>query len=181
MTPNLLSDRIDTPLGAILVLARDGKLVGLSFDDSSGWGERDIERRFPDCKILPTDNPCGFSNHLKAYFSGNVAAIEDIPTEAEGSPFEMRVWAELKRIPPGTTASYGEIAKRVGDKDAARAVGIANNRNPIAIVVPCHRVIGADGTLVGYGGGLERKSWLLRHEGVFLRDNHLDTQADLFE
>jgi len=91
----------------------------------------------------------------------------------------MRVWAELRRIPCGETASYGEIAERVGDRNGARAVGIANHRNPVALVVPCHRVIGADGKLVGYGGGLDRKTWLLRHEGLPVRNGRIDPQADL--
>jgi methylated-DNA-[protein]-cysteine S-methyltransferase len=91
------------------------------------------------------------------------------------------VWAELRRIPCGTTTSYGKVAERVGDKNGSRAVGLANNRNPIAIVVPCHRVIGADGTLIGYGGGLDRKTWLLNHEGVPVRNGRIDPQADLFD
>ena len=181
MASTILRDLIDTPLGAMTVLACDRKLVGLSFDDPSGWADKDIQRRFRDCDVQFVPNPFGFSDRLRAYFAGDVAAIEDIPTEAEGSPFELRVWAELRRIPCGTTASYGDIAERIGDKNSARAVGLANNHNPIAIVVPCHRVIGADGTLVGYGGGLDRKTWLLRHEGIPVRNGRIDPQADLFE
>src|SRR5437868_13818761 len=181
MPLKLLSDRIDTPLGMMALVVSDGKLVQLSFDDPSGWAVKDIERRFADFELQPAANPHGFSDRIGAYFAGDVAAIEDIPTEAQGTPFEMRVWAELRRIPSGTTASYGEIAERVGDKNCARAVGLANNRNPIAVVVPCHRVIGADGTLVGYGGGLDRKTWLLRHEGVPVHNGRIDPQPDLFD
>jgi methylated-DNA-[protein]-cysteine S-methyltransferase len=181
MSPTMLSDRIDTPLGAMMVLASEGKLIGLSFDDQSGWAIKGIERRFSDFELRPTPNPFGFSDRIRAYFSGDLVAIEALPAEAEGTAFEMRVWEELRRIPCGITASYGEIAERLGDKNSARAVGLANNRNPIAIVVPCHRVIGADGTLVGYGGGLDRKTWLLRHEGVPIRNGRIDPQADLFE
>src|SRR6478672_4520001 len=154
----ILSDRIDTPLGAMVVLASEGRLVQLSFDDSSGWANRDRERRFGDTELRPTSDPFGISSRINAYFAGDLAAINAIATEAVGTPFEMRVWDELRRIPCGTTASYGKIAERVGDRNGARAVGIANNRNPIAVVVPCHRVIGADGALVGYGGGLDRKT-----------------------
>jgi len=156
-------------------------MVHLSFDDGSGWHERDLARRFADEEAVWASDPLGFSTRLRAYFEGDLAAIEAIPTLAEGSPFELQVWAELRSIPSGATASYGDIAERLGDKGAARAVGIANNRNPIAIVVPCHRVIGADGNLVGYGGGLERKTWLLRHEGVPVHNGRIDRQGDLFD
>jgi methylated-DNA-[protein]-cysteine S-methyltransferase len=100
---------------------------------------------------------------VDAYFAGELRAF-DLPLRAEGTPFQRAVWAALEGIPFGTTASYGAIAALVGAPGSARAVGAANGRNPIAIVVPCHRVIGADGRLVGYGGGLDRKTWLLGHE-----------------
>ncbi len=93
-----------------------------------------------------------------------------LPLAAHGSDFQLRVWAELSRIPFGETISYGELALRLGDKGASRAVGLANNRNPIPIIIPCHRVIGADGSMVGFGGGLERKRWLLRHEVTLISD-----------
>jgi methylated-DNA-[protein]-cysteine S-methyltransferase len=105
---------------------------------------------------------------LKAYFDGDLSALEALAVKTDGTGFQRQVWAALREIPPGATASYGEIAARIGQKNAARAVGIANNRNPVAIAVPCHRVIGANGSLVGYGGGIERKVWLLRHEGAIL-------------
>ena len=95
-------------------------------------------------------------------------AIEGIPTDGGGTEFQRKVWDELKRIPCGVTISYGTLAKRLGDANLMRAVGLANGRNPISIVVPCHRVIGADGSLTGYGGGLPRKEWLLKHEGALL-------------
>jgi methylated-DNA-[protein]-cysteine S-methyltransferase len=177
----LLFDHIDSPVGPIRLVVRDGKLVQLAFDDGSKWSERNLGRRFPGEALSEIGDPSGFSSRLRAYFEGKLAAIEMIPTEAEGSPFEMQVWEALKSIPCGTTASYGEIAERLGDKNEAREVGIANNRNPIAIVVPCHRVVGADGTLVGYGGGLDRKAWLLRHEGVSVHNGRIDPQGDLFD
>jgi methylated-DNA-[protein]-cysteine S-methyltransferase len=100
---------------------------------------------------------------LKAYFAGKLQAF-DLPLAAEGSDFQLRVWKALRKIPYGTTASYGEIAKSVGNPAAARAVGMANGRNPIAIIVPCHRIIGSSGKLVGYGGGLRHKQTLLNLE-----------------
>jgi methylated-DNA-[protein]-cysteine S-methyltransferase len=102
---------------------------------------------------------------LDAYFAGELEAF-DIPLALHGTPFQQRVWEQLTRIPFGETISYSELARRLGDPKLVRAVGLANGRNPVSIIVPCHRVIGADGSLVGYGGGLERKRWLLEHEAV---------------
>jgi methylated-DNA-[protein]-cysteine S-methyltransferase len=102
---------------------------------------------------------------LDTYFAGELEDF-DLPLEPHGTPFQLRVWDELTRIPYGETISYLELALRLGDRKLVRAVGTANGRNPLSIIVPCHRVIGADGTLVGYGGGLERKRWLLEHEAV---------------
>ena len=103
---------------------------------------------------------------LAAYFEGETHALEGLPVVLHGTSFQLRVWEELRRIPVGDTISYAELATRVGNPKARRAVGAANGRNPVAIVVPCHRVVAADGTLWGYGGGLDRKAWLLRHEGA---------------
>ena len=102
---------------------------------------------------------------LDAYFAGALDAF-DLELDPHGTPFQQRVWKELVTIPYGETISYSELARRLGDPKLVRAVGLANGRNPISIVIPCHRVIGADGSLVGYGGGLERKRWLLEHEAV---------------
>jgi O-6-methylguanine DNA methyltransferase len=108
---------------------------------------------------------------LDAYFAGASAASADLPIDMHGAPFERRVWRALLEIPPGETTSYGAIAKALGSAAASRAVGAANGANPIAIVVPCHRVIGASGSLVGYGGGLDRKTWLLNHERRWRSDS----------
>jgi methylated-DNA-[protein]-cysteine S-methyltransferase len=102
---------------------------------------------------------------LDAYFAGELDTF-DLPLAPQGTPFQLRVWEQLTKIPFGETISYGELARRLDDPKLVRAVGLANGRNPISIVIPCHRVIGADGSLVGYGGGLERKRWLLEHEAV---------------
>jgi methylated-DNA-[protein]-cysteine S-methyltransferase len=111
---------------------------------------------------------------LRAYFSGEVQAF-DLPLELVGTEFQRRVWKALQEIPYGETRSYKDIALRIGDSAAVRAVGLANGRNPISIIVPCHRVIGANGSLTGYGGGLPRKQWLLQHESTHRRQSH---QAD---
>ncbi|HEY5311267.1 MAG TPA: methylated-DNA--[protein]-cysteine S-methyltransferase, partial [Pirellulales bacterium] len=105
-------------------------------------------------------------SRLDGYFAGDLRAIEDIAVATNGTPFQQQVWAALRTIPAGTTVSYGAIASRIGRPSACRAVGLANGSNPIAIVVPCHRVVGADNGLTGYGGGIERKQQLLAHEGA---------------
>ena len=106
---------------------------------------------------------------LTRYFDGETTAIDAIPVELNGTPFQKTVWTALRRIPCGTTNSYAELARRIGEPAAVRAVGTANGANPVALVVPCHRVIGSNGSLTGYGGGLDRKQWLLTHEGVIAR------------
>jgi methylated-DNA-[protein]-cysteine S-methyltransferase len=165
---SILSDHIETPLGTMLLLARDGALIGLEFDDQPERVARDLRLRFGSSERFPASNPHGFSDRIRAYFDGDLKAIEGIATDGGGTAFQRRVWEELKRIPCGVTISYGTLAKRLGDANLMRAVGLANGRNPISVVVPCHRVIGADGSMTGYGGGIPRKEWLLRHEGALL-------------
>lgn len=109
-------------------------------------------------------DPHGLTTAIAAYFSGDLHAIDEISVATAGTAFQRTVWRALRDIPCGTTISYGELARRIGKPDAVRAVGTANGANPIGVVVPCHRVIGANGTLTGYGGGLHRKRWLLDHE-----------------
>lgn len=161
----ILSDRIETPIGTMTLLAQDGVLLLLEFDDADARIDKEMKLRFGDCEIVAADDPFGLSTKVRDYFAGQLRAIDGIPTDGGGTAFQRRVWDELKRIPSGVTISYGELARRLGDRNAMRAVGLANGRNPIAIVVPCHRVIGADGSLTGYGGGIARKKWLLAHEG----------------
>jgi len=164
----LFLELLPTPLGLLrLVTDREGALRRLDWSESDG----PLDRRPLDSDgdhVEPHPSVSDAHRALKAYFSGDIAAIEILSAQPEGTEFQRRVWAALRKIPAGATASYGAIAAQIGDKDAARAVGTANNRNPVAIVIPCHRVIGANGALVGYGGGLERKLWLLRHEGALL-------------
>lgn len=159
---------IETPLGMMILIARDGILLLLEFTDAEDRVAREIKKRFAHDVINDQANPFELTDKIHAYFAGELSVIDKIPCAGDGTEFQQRVWAELRRIPLGVTISYGELAKRLGDKNLMRAVGLANGRNPISIVVPCHRVIGADGSLTGYGGGVARKEWLLRHEGAIL-------------
>jgi methylated-DNA-[protein]-cysteine S-methyltransferase len=181
MSTIILTDHVETPIGPMLLMVEDDVMIGLEFDDQPERYMKDLRHRFPDFVMRERDNPCGFSDRLRAYYAGNLSAVDDLPVKGGGTPFQERVWAELRRIRIGTTVSYGELAARLGDTKAVRAVGVANGRNPISVVVPCHRVIGSDGTLTGYGGGLPRKAWLLSHEGVSLRNGRVGCQRDLFD
>jgi methylated-DNA-[protein]-cysteine S-methyltransferase len=163
-----LTDRLSTPVGEMILIARDGVLLLLEFEEATDRVAREMRARFGDVDLQPTDNPFGLSSRVRDYFAGDLHALDDVLTDGGGTDFERSVWAELRCIPLGTTISYGELAKRIGNPNAMRAVGLANGKNPIAIVVPCHRVIGANGSMTGYGGGIHRKEWLLRHEGALL-------------
>jgi len=166
----LMLDSLDSPLGELLLAVRadDARVCVLEFADGRARVRRALHARFPDAELVPTDDPCGYAERVRAYFAGELDALAALPVAAGGTPFQERVWAALRDIRAGSTRSYGQIAHVIGSPRAVRAVGLANGRNPIAIAVPCHRVIGADGSLTGYGGGIERKRWLLRHEGAQL-------------
>jgi methylated-DNA-[protein]-cysteine S-methyltransferase len=164
----LRTDVIASPIGDIMIAAEEGVLLALEFADVRQRFDADLRARFGDCQLTPTPNPFGFSDRILGYLAGDLAAVDDIPADGGGTGFQREVWAALRRIPAGATMAYSELAKAVGRPSAVRAVGMINGRNPISIVVPCHRVIGKDGSLTGYGGGLERKLWLLRHEGALL-------------
>ena len=164
----ILSSRIDTPIGPLVLLARDGILLMLEFEDAEARVEREMRSRFRGEDHQPAEDPFGLVSRLRAYFAGDLPAINGIEVDGGGTDFQRRVWAALALVPCGVTISYGELARRLGDPKAVRAVGTANGRNPISIVVPCHRVIGSDGSLTGYGGGVDRKRWLLVHEGALL-------------
>lgn len=130
---------------------------------------RTLARWYPDAPVEAHPDPAGAVSALGTYFSGgNLAALDGLEVELNGTPFQRRVWSALRRVRAGRTVSYSDLARAIGAPAAVRAVGAANGANPIALVVPCHRVIGADGSLTGYGGGLERKRWLLRHEGALM-------------
>ncbi len=125
--------------------------------------------RFGPVPLEPASDPLGAVAAMRAYLAGDLVALDRLPVDGGGTPFQREVWAALREIPAGTTWSYKRLAEHIGRPAAVRAVGLANGSNPLGIVVPCHRVIGADGSLTGYGGGLPRKRWLLEHEGVLLR------------
>jgi methylated-DNA-[protein]-cysteine S-methyltransferase len=157
-----------TPVGEMVALATDQALCALEFGSTGRMSRLDarLTRWFPPHDITPAVNPVieQVEGWLAAYFSGDRHDAGALPLDLRGAPFERRVWAALLTIPAGETTSYGAIARQIGSPGASRAVGMANGANPIAIIVPCHRVIGANGTLTGYGGGLERKTWLINHE-----------------
>jgi len=166
----LAFDRIPTPIGQALVMwDAQGALRVFDWDGYESRMLRLLERHYGP--VTPTSGkaPVLLHNSLTAYFSGDLSAIDSLVCETAGTPFQRSVWAALREIPPGRTESYGALAARIGKPAAVRAVGLANGANPIGLVVPCHRVIGANGSLTGYGGGIERKRWLLQHEGAAFR------------
>lgn len=155
--PHRVHTVMDSPIGPLTLAAADGALTGLHL----------LERRHPpDPDIFGEPDPAPFTeavDQLRAYFAGQRTEF-DLPLAPAGTPFQQRVWAALRAIPFGQTVSYGQLADRIGRPTAARAVGAANGRNPISIIVPCHRLVSSTGGLISYGGGLERKAWLLAHE-----------------
>jgi methylated-DNA-[protein]-cysteine S-methyltransferase len=163
-------DRLPTPIGELLIVAdQAGKLRTIDWTDHEARMRALLDRAYGKggYRLEPARDPGGLTTAMRAYFKGDIAAIDKLPVEAPGTPFQKSVWRELRKIRNGKTISYAELARRIGKPKAVRAAGLANGQNPISIVVPCHRVIGSDGTLTGYGGGLPRKQWLLQHEGAW--------------
>jgi methylated-DNA-[protein]-cysteine S-methyltransferase len=161
---NLILDRVPSPIGTILLVSDGENLRALDFEDYEDRMHRLLRRHYGAYTATP-DRAAGDVNlRIAAYFEGDVTALDDIPVQTNGSKFQRQVWTALRSIPPGTTTTYGQLAAAIGAPTASRAVGLANGANPIALVVPCHRVIGANRSLTGYAGGLARKAWLLRHE-----------------
>lgn len=155
-------------MGDLRVVTRGGVLCALEFVACERRLLAHLERRFGSVLPRPAPRPSQAAERLGAYLGGALDAFDGLAIDAGGTPFQRRVWAALRRIPCGTTTTYGELARSLGDAGDARAVGLANSQNPVAIAVPCHRVIGAGGRLTGYAGGLDRKRWLLEHEGALL-------------
>ncbi len=164
----LLIDRVFSPIGTVVVVSDGECLRALDFEDYEHRMQNLLARYYGEVSLRASRNPGGASQAVEAYFGGKLTALDDFPVASQGSAFQQLVWRSLRDIPCGATLSYGELAKRIGNPAASRAVGLANGSNPIAIAVPCHRVIGANGDLTGYGGGMERKRWLLMHEGALL-------------
>jgi O-6-methylguanine DNA methyltransferase len=178
---------LSTPLGDMLALSSDEGLCALEFTTVKGRArgeerlsrlEARLARWFPRHELVDRETPtiARTRRWLEEYFAGVSADITGIPFDMRGAPFEQRVWAALREIPAGRTTSYGAIAQALDSPGASRAVGAANGANPIAIIVPSHRVIGSSGSLTGYGGGLDRKTWLIDHE----RRWRTEPQASLF-
>ncbi|HEY2431860.1 MAG TPA: methylated-DNA--[protein]-cysteine S-methyltransferase [Vicinamibacterales bacterium] len=158
-------DSVDSPLGPLAVGERAARLCLLHFGGDGDHVESVLERWYPGEPRVRREVPA-VRAMLSRYFAGEFGVIDAVAVELNGTGFQKTVWQALRRIPSGTTVSYAELARRIGEPAAVRAVGSANGANPVALVVPCHRVIGSDGSLTGYGGGLDRKRWLLIHEGV---------------
>lgn len=167
MPATLFLDRLDTPIGeALLVTDAQGSLRALDWWDYEARMKRLLRQQNGTVTIEPGRAPEAVSRALQDYFAGDLDRIAGIPCALGGTDFQRDVWAALRAIPAGTTVSYGSLAARLGRPRAFRAVGHANGDNPISVVIPCHRLIGADGSLTGYGGGIGRKRWLLAHEGA---------------
>jgi O-6-methylguanine DNA methyltransferase len=162
----LVLERWTSPaVGPLLLVTDDeGTLRGLEFAANEARLRRLLGTHYPGFTLEDGDAPVSLKRALAAYFAGDVDALAAVPTATNGTPFQREVWKALRAIPAGTTLSYGQLATKLGRKGASRAVGAANGANPIPIVVPCHRVIGADGSLTGFGSGIDRKRWLLDHE-----------------
>jgi len=171
MTENFFSEAFNTPTGWMhIVTDAERKLRAAHWEnngeDKGGRVLRLLRIQYGEhgFQLDEARAPSDARLALEAYFAGQIAAIEAVPTLARGTDFQRLVWAALREIPAGSTLSYGELAAKIGRPAAVRAVGAANGANPIPVVVPCHRVVGADASLTGFGGGLERKRWLLAHE-----------------
>ena len=165
MSPPITWSSYTSPIGELALVTRGPVLLSLAFDAEPAAVAASIGGRLR-VEVAPRPPASHLRGLLDGYFAGDIAALDRIEVDPAGTPFQRLVWDALRAIPAGTTTSYGALAGRIGRPNAVRAVGAANGANPIAVVVPCHRVIGAGGSLVGYGGGLERKRWLLAHEGV---------------
>ena len=169
-TLQLTLDRIETPVGTVLlVVDADGSVRALDF---AGYEERMMRlllRHYGDSPLTDGRAPDAVRDAVVAYFAGDFTALDGLVVKTAGTVFQRAVWAALRDIPAGQTRTYGQLATAIGNPKAVRAAGLANGQNPVALIVPCHRVIGANGTLTGYAGGLERKKWLLDHETLPVR------------
>jgi O-6-methylguanine DNA methyltransferase len=159
--------RLPSPIGTlVLVCDPEGRLRALEFANQARRMQRLLRLHYGEGRYRLAERraPLAVTGALEAFFAGDLRALDVVGVRTAGTEFQRRVWAALRRIPPGTVTTYSQLAARIGHPTACRAVGLSNGANPVAIVVPCHRVIGADGGLTGYAGGIERKRWLLHHE-----------------
>ena len=164
----LRTDTIDSDLGPIVIVTDARALCALDFSDCEERMKELLTRRFEDLVLRREANPLGVSEKVRAYFAGDLHSLDGIAVDTGGTEFQQTVWSALRKIPVGTTRTYGQLAAWIGRPTASRAVGLANSLNPVAIVIPCHRLIGSNASLTVYAGGLPRKQWLLRHEGALL-------------
>ena len=156
-----------SPVGPVLLLTdEDNRVRALDWEDYAPRMHQLLRQQNGTVQLEPKAAPSPARRAIEAYFEGDLTAIDSLPVKTGGTDFQREVWSALRTIPTGETTTYGTLAIRLGRPKAMRAVGMANGANPISVIVPCHRVIGANATLTGYGGGLERKRWLLRHEGA---------------
>ena len=162
----LRTDTIDSELGPIVIVTDARALCALDFGDCEERMKELLTRRFEDLVFRHEANPLGVSEKVRAYLAGDLHSLDGIVVDPGGTAFQQTVWSALREIPVGTTRTYGQLAARIGRPTASRAVGLANSLNPVAIVIPCHRVIGSNASLTGYAGGIQRKQWLLHHEGA---------------
>lgn len=158
-------DRIATPLGEVLLVTdADGAVRAFDFTDHEARMMTLLARHYGEARLTPGQAPEAVRSAVAAYFDGDLTALDGLEVKTGGTNFQRAVWAALRTIPAGRTWSYRQLAQAIGRPAAVRAVGLANGANPIGVIVPCHRVVGANGTLTGYAGGLARKGWLLAHE-----------------
>jgi methylated-DNA-[protein]-cysteine S-methyltransferase len=157
---------IDTPVGKLTIAANGSRVCLVHFGDATDRVRSTLASWYPGSTIELAADPAGAATVLRRYFDGDLGSLDEVDVELHGTAFQQRVWMALRTVTAGTTLSYAELAQRVDSPSAVRAVGAANGANPVAVVLPCHRIIGSNGSLTGYGGGLDRKRWLLDHEGV---------------
>ncbi len=158
-------DRVETPVGTVLIATdADGAVRAFDFVDYEARMMRLLTRHYGPVALSQGEAPRAVREAVAAYFAGDIRALDRLTVRTGGTEFQREVWAALRDIPAGETRSYGQLAAAIGRPRAVRAVGLANGANPVGVIVPCHRVVGANGTLTGYAGGLERKRWLLAHE-----------------
>jgi methylated-DNA-[protein]-cysteine S-methyltransferase len=161
-------ETFSSPVGPILLLTDDEDHVrALDWEDYAPRMHQLLRLQNGTVQLEPKSVPSSARRAIEAYFEGDLTAIDSLPVKTGGTGFQREVWAALRTIPTGETTTYGTLAIKLGRPKAMRAVGMANGANPISVIVPCHRVIGANTSLTGYGGGIERKRWLLRHEGAW--------------
>ena len=174
----LTLDRVRTPTGEVLLVTdAEGAVRALDFAGYEARMMRLLRRHWGEAALVEGRAPSAVRSAVEAYFGGDLTALDRLNVKTSGTAFQRAVWAALRAIPAGETRTYGQLAAAVGSPKAVRAAGLANGQNPIAVIVPCHRVIGANGTLTGYAGGLERKQWLLAHEGVPARTGQAPARA----